>query len=326
MLSNTRADAANKTSIFGDILRTLAKLRFAVVALTAVLPLAPSYAQNAAYVTAGGSGEVCTVSSPCGLIANAILVLGNNGRVVCLDGNAPNDGGTNDNVEASGVALDIDCPLGALNHLAFFTPTSSSLTVRIRHLGFRGGSSSDVAFFQASGTLILEDCVFTEATGASLDIEPNGPLNLVIRNSRISNNASGMVLKPAASGSIKATLDHVVITGNSGGGIKSDSTNGVVNLDISDSEISNNPGNGINLVGSANQNMLNLSRTVIAKNGTAGLQVNGATAAALVDTTLFDTNTSGATSVVGGGHVLTYGNNHIVGSAGSGFTGTAPSQ
>jgi hypothetical protein len=30
--------------------------------------------------------------------------------------------------------------------------------------------------------------------------------------------------------------------------------------------------------------------------------------------------------VVGGGHVLTYGNNHIVGSAGSGFTGTAPSQ
>jgi hypothetical protein len=324
MLSNTRADAANKTSIFDDMLRTLAKLRFAVVALTAVMPLAPSYAQNAAYVTAGGSGEVCTVSSPCGLIANAILVLGNNGRVVCLDGNAPNDDGTN--VGVSGVALDIDCPLGALNHLAFFTSTSSSLTVRIRHLGFRGGSSSDLAFFQASGTLILEDCVFTEATGAALDIEPNGPLNLVIRNSRISNNASGMLLKPDAGGSIKATLDHVVITGNNGGGIKSDSTNGVVNLDISDSEISNNPGNGINLVGSANQNMLNLSRAVIAKNGVAGLQVNGATTAALVDTTLFDTNTSGATSVVGGGHVLTYGNNHIVGSAGSGFTSTAPSQ
>jgi hypothetical protein len=117
-----------------------------------------------------------------------------------------------------------------------------------------------------------------------------------------------------------------VITGSNCGGIKSDSTNGVVNLDISDSEISNNPGNGINLVGSANQNMLNLSRMVIAKNGTAGLQANGATTAALVDTTLFDTNTSGATSVVGGGHVLTYGNNRIVGSSGSGFTGTASLQ
>jgi hypothetical protein len=130
----------------------------------------------------------------------------------------------------------------------------------------------------------------------------------------------------AAGGSIKASLDHVVVTDKAGGGIKTDSANGLVDLDISDSEFSNNPGNGINLVGSANQNMLNLSRMVIAKNGTAGLQANGATTAALVDTTLFDTNTSGATSVVGGGHVLTYGNNRIVGSSGSGFTGPATLQ
>jgi hypothetical protein len=41
---------------------------------------------------------------------------------------------------------------------------------------------------------------------------------------------------------------------------------------------------------------------------------------------LLDSNTAGATSVVSGGRLLTYGNNHIVGSAGSGFTGTAPSQ
>jgi hypothetical protein len=145
----------------------------------------------------------------------------------------------------------------------------------------------------------------------------------VIRNSQISNNASGILLRPRAGGSIKATLDHVVVTENTGGGIKSDSTNGVVNLDITDSEISNNGGNGINLVGSANQNMLNLSRTVIAKNAVAGLQTNGATAAALVEMTLFDTNAAGATTVVNGGHILTYGNNRIVGSPGSGFTSTA---
>jgi hypothetical protein len=40
-------------------------------------------------------------------------------------------------------------------------------------------------------------------------------------------------------------------------------------------------------------------------------------AAALIDTTLLDGNTAGATSVVGGGRLLTYGNNRIVGSAGS---------
>jgi hypothetical protein len=72
--------------------------------------------------------------------------------------------------------------------------------------------------------------------------------------------------------------------------------------------------------------MFNIHSSVIAKNGVAGLQANGATAAALVDTTLFDTNTSGATSVVAGGRLLTYGNNRIVGSPGSGFTGSAALQ
>ena len=53
---------------------------------------------------------------------------------------------------------------------------------------------------------------------------------------------------------------------------------------------------------------------------------NGATAAAMIDTTLLDSNASGATAVVGGGHMLTYGNNRIVGSSGSGFTGLASLQ
>jgi hypothetical protein len=60
--------------------------------------------------------------------------------------------------------------------------------------------------------------------------------------------------------------------------------------------------------------------------GTAGVQVNGATAAAMIDTTLLDSNASGATAVINGGHMLTYGNNRIVGTPGSGFTGTASPQ
>jgi hypothetical protein len=48
------------------------------------------------------------------------------------------------------------------------------------------------------------------------------------------------------------------------------------------------------------------------------MQVNGATAAAMIDTTLLDSGATSATSVVGGGHMLTYGNNRIVGAAGSG--------
>ena len=323
MLSTKHAGTATKSRIFRSILRTVAKLRFALVAaLAAVLSATPSFAENFAFVSANGGGTACTAAAPCKSIGDAFGNITAPIRIICLSGSQPTTSGIG---FTTSVSVDIDCPLGFEAQIGVGT-TASNVTMRLRHLEFRNVGFTSQIVFQGGGTLILEDCVFTDAPGVALDIEPAGPLNLVIRNSRISNNASGMLLKPAAGGSIKATFDHVVITSNNGGGIKSDSTNGVVNLDISDSEISNNPGNGLNLVGSANQNMLNLSRTVIAKNGTAGLQVNGATTAALVDTTLFDTNTSGALTTINGGRLLTYGNNHIVGSAGSGFTGTAPSQ
>src|ERR1700693_2336521 len=72
--------------------------------------------------------------------------------------------------------------------------------------------------------------------------------------------------------------------------------------------------------------MLNVKDTVIARNGTAGVQFNGTNAAALIDTTLLDSNPSGALTTINGGRLLTYGNNDIIGSAGSDLTGTAPSQ
>ena len=71
---------------------------------------------------------------------------------------------------------------------------------------------------------------------------------------------------------------------------------------------------------------MNLSHDVIASNGTTGVQANGTNAAALIDTTLLYSNTAGATSVVGAGHLHTYGNNRIIGNSGAGFTGSVPFQ
>jgi Right handed beta helix region len=223
-----------------------------------------------------------------------------------------------------GVTVDVDCPQG---FLPFFSSGGGVVTVRFRHLNLGNASVSAAITASSGGTIILEDCVFTDATAAELDVEPNGPLKLVIRNSRISNSGAGILLKPAAGGSITATLDYVTITGNTGGGIKIDTSNGPVTTEITDSVISNNAGNGVNAVATASfQNIVSVKNSVIAKNGAAGVQANGANAGVLVQTTLFDQKASGATSVVGGGHISTYGNNSIVGSSGSGFTGSAALQ
>ena len=201
---------------------------------------------------------------------------------------------------------------------------SSNQTLKLRNFtisGFAGGYPA--IGFSGDGSLILENCVIEDIGGGpALDLEPNGPLNLVIRNSTILKSGAGIFLKPAAGGIIKATLDHVAITGNSGGGIKANSTNGPVYVDVTDSEISNNSGNGINAVGPI-QNIVSVAHSVIAKNGVAGVQANGPNAAVILSTTLLDLNGAGATSVVNRGNTISYGNNRIIGSLGSGFTSSA---
>jgi hypothetical protein len=225
-------------------------------------------------------------------------------------------------------AVTIDCP-GVIETSSggpLLTIGGANDVVKILNLTISGanGGSTPISF-TGSGTLILENCVLENFSGTALDIEPTGPLNIVIKNSRISNNAAGILLKPAAGGSINATLDHVTVTGNTGtgGGIKTDSADGIVKLDITESEISNNVGVGVNARSGGSQNMVSIKNSVITENTAQGVQANGANVGITVQTTLLDENASGATSVAGGGHISTYGNNSIIGSSGSGFTGTA---
>jgi hypothetical protein len=312
------------------MIRIITKLFAVAVALSAFFPVAPLFAAPIVWISGTGSdANSCTAALPCATLFGAAAHMDQGGQINCLD--SPGFAETN---LSESFSFSLDCA-GVYNttnsgFAAIQLPTNNQV-VKIRNFTITGtGGGFPAIKVTGSGSLILENCVFENfnASGAvpALDIEPNGPLNLVIKNSRISNNAGGVLIKPAAGGSVTATFDGVTIADNTGGGVKTDTTNGPVTVDISNSTITKNAGNGLNAVsGSSGQNnMLNLSHTVIAGNGSAGVQANGANSAALIDTTLLDSNAAGATSAVGGGRLLTYGNNRIVGAAGSGFTGTAP--
>jgi hypothetical protein len=310
-------------------IQDLMKPFFIAVAITACLPIETSHAQATfAYVSATGNGSTCTATQPCSSLNAAINVAltnnSNNGQIICLGSVNLSIPSTITDIFPDDQTLKIDCPAGA--YLTGLFWGGSNETAKLRNVTFTNLGLSSAIRFTGSGTLILENCVFEESTKTVLDIEPNGPLNLVIRNSRISNGgAPGILLKPAAGGSINATFDHSIVTGNSGGGIRTDSTNGLINLDVTDSEISNNTANGIIAIAGANQNMVSIKNSVIARNGQAGIAANGTNTGVIAQTTLLDQNVAGATSV-SGGHILTYQNNSIIGSAGSGFTGTASPQ
>jgi hypothetical protein len=311
------------------MIRIIAKL-FVAIVFTTLLHIGPLAAQASpiAFLANNGTGTQCTSAAPCSHFSDAIPVVQSQsgGEIICLDSTA-----LFDEALEFVASMTIDC-----HGLYLMSPSTrpaleligTNQVMKIRNLTFNGiRTSSSAIFVTGSGTLILENCVFEDfGTGTALDIEPAGPLNLVIKNSRISNNASGVLIKPAAGGSVTATFDGLTIADNSGGGLKTDTTNGTVTIDITDSVVSKNGGNGINAIGATNQNMVSIKNSVITKNAVAGVQANGALVGVLVQTTLFDQNATGATSVVGGGHISTYGNNSIVGSSGSGFTGTASLQ
>jgi parallel beta helix pectate lyase-like protein len=303
------------------MIRIIVKLFGVAVALAVCLPVQPASAERVAFVSATGGGTACSQTAPCASIETAVSAVSpDGGRIICMTP-VEQDAGFGFNVEN----IVFDCPstswLGGIN---FF----GEGVLKFQHIGFSGlDVATSVIKVTGGGTLIFEDCIVEDIAGPALDIEPNGPLNLVIKNSRISNSSTvAIILKPASGGSINATFDHVTVTKNGGGGIRLDATNGPVTADVTDSVITNNTGNGLNATGGAGAAMLSIHNSVIAKNGAAGVSATGGSGAALIDTTLLDSNASGATSVISGGHILTYGNNRIVGMPGSGFTSTTPLQ
>jgi parallel beta helix pectate lyase-like protein len=226
----------------------------------------------------------------------------------------------------------IDCPGSYSSNVPGVSPLDlggTNQVVKVRNLTISGigGGFPAIQVFGGSGTLIIENCVFENFSGIAVDIEPNGPLNLVIKNSRVSNNTgAGVLIKPGSGGSVTATFDGVTIV-NNGGGLKTDTTNGAVRVDISNSTISNNTNNGLVALGGAGgNNMVTVKNDVIASNGQAGIESSGGTAGVLVNNTVLDSNTGGALVTVSMGRISTYQNNTVIGSLGTGFTGTAAPQ
>lgn len=311
-----------------SMMRVVRKSFVLAAALAACMQAAPAAAQlRAVYISSTGNDantiSDCSAANPCASFVQALALLGNGGELICLD---------NPGVARSGgivpqMTVTIDCP-GTIVPPAgrAFDLRPDTQAVKIRHLTFNGsGGATGAIGTPGSGTLVIEDCVFENfGTVAPLTIQPTGALNLVIRNSRFFNNGAGIIIKPLAGGSVTATFDHVTITQN-GGGIHTDSSNGPVTVDVYDSVSSDNDSNGFNVTsGTGTQNnVMTIARTVISNNGLTGIQAGGSNAAVLVDTTVLDGNTNGATQTGAGGRILSYGNNRIVGSPGSGFSGGA---
>jgi hypothetical protein len=281
----------------------------------------------------GNSASGCQVAAPCQTLGTAMSVTVPGGTVFCA--------GPSLLVGILTISQDltIDCSQGSAASPANCAGgdgvdiNTAGIKVTLRGLAIynydpvQSCTSGLVGVHITAAALVrIENCKIYGFSSAGVDVAPSsGNVVVKIQDSTITSNDAGILVVPTGSASVSISIDRSRIENNTGGGMKTDTTSGAITASISDSSVSFNGGNGLNTVsGSGAQNMLSLTRDIIALNGSAGLQANGGSTAVLVDETLLDSNTTGATESVSSGNLLTYGNNRVVGPPGSGFNGTAP--
>ena len=128
----------------------------------------------------------------------------------------------------------------------------------------------------AGGSLTIINCV-VQNFEEGIFIEPaSGTVNVVIRNTVASNNASdrGIAIDPSVGANVSAVIDHVLATGNTYGITIGGSNTGPSAVAISDSIFSNN----VTGIGSFGTNVkVLLGSSVITNNADIGVLNSAAT-------------------------------------------------
>jgi hypothetical protein len=190
------------------------------------------------------------------------------------------------------------------------------------------GSSSGILFNNGLG-LVVENCVIQEM-GTGITFQPqNANASLHVQDTLIANNSgTGISVRPTSTFSAKISLDRVRIVTNGGGGVKLDGSGGTggISAAITESIIANNTSNGVNAVSQTGETTtVSIIRTTISNNGGAGLQANnssGGTATLTIGYSLLLGNNTATNNPSGTATIQSYGNNQVVGAAGSGFSTT----
>lgn len=303
------------------------------LALGAAL-LAPQTAQAQAGTTThtfvsgtGADSNPCTAASPCLTFSGALAQTAPGGTITALD---PGDYGQATISHA--VTIDGTGTLAAVSlppNLILFSPvrarastvgpTSAGLTVNpgattdvvvLRGLSFTGaantvGQTAGISL-SAPGTLLVEDCHFSQFTQAAINLGVNAG-TVVVKKCAITSSAGafGILIGNGAAGAstLLASIKDSVIQGTSTGILANSGM-----ADISQTLITQNTTAGLQAASGAT---LSASGCMISGNGTGALGTTGAVIR-LTDNDFYNNNMA---LMSGGGILSTTANNRRAGNA-----------
>jgi hypothetical protein len=287
-------------------------VRFAVLAFAIASLAAPADAAPRTFVSAAGSGTLCTRALPCDSFQTAYTATDSRGEINCLD--AGEYGGLS---IAKSITIDCTDVIGAsAGQIAI---VDDALTVRLRGLTLRGG----VASFR-SVTAFIENCVITGSAGPGISgTAPSfgSPVRLFVSDTLVSGNFIGISLSRDGPGpALRATLARVRVEKNRDFGILvgASNSNAVVLAHIRNSVVSGNGLDGVRVVASndalASVTLDRVSSTLNGGAGVSSTRGSGIAAPSVVvigRSAVLSNQTGLATS--GGGTIFSYQNNHLTG-------------
>jgi hypothetical protein len=186
--------------------------------------------------------------------------------------------------------------------------------VSLNGVGITGGTNGIV--FNSGGTLTVSDSVIRNFTGSGIVFQPNSSTlsQIYVSNTLLSDNGvNGININPTASGTTKGVLDHVKMQNNAQFGLNIFSATQSVTVTINDSVSANSTLTGINANSSGTTQVNVMVRnSTIANNALNGLQaVDGGAVVRVTRSTI--TGNGAGWNNVGGGTVVSYGDNNIDG-------------
>jgi hypothetical protein len=278
---------------------------FTTLAIFALLFTYGSLAQAQATRTwvsgVGDDANPCSRTAPCKTFAGAISKTAAGGEINVLD-----PGGFGVVTITKSITILSDGAIGGI----LFAGTNGVIinagvndVITLKGLEFEGvGTGLNAIRFLAGAQLVVEDCIFRDASQKGIDFEPStNNAQLFVNNSTFINfnnvpNGGAILVKPPAGVNVKAVLNNVrmvknlyglraedrstvmvensIASENTNNGFLAFSVGGAVDMSIDNSVASNNGVNGIGAQGNAAA-IARISRNTVTGNGT-GLSIGAA--------------------------------------------------
>ena len=167
--------------------------------------------------------------------------------------------------------------------------------------------------FLAGGALHVEDCSIHGFDLSGINFAPSGASALYVNSSTPRNNRQRAIhVHPGLAGSAMVSITNVLMVGNEQGLRVEDAATVVVK----NSTASGNGFAGYNVTSSARPAILTLDNSAANGNDGAGVRANGPLSTVRIHTSTVVDNGDVGLASVGGGNIVSFGNNRVVGNAG----------